>query len=351
VTLAFWKKRFGVRLFVLCAAFLLSSCVGPKAPLVSTSRPNIIFDTDMGSDCDDAGALAILNKLADNGEINLLGVIFSSGKNRFGIGVCDAINTFYGRGDLPLGQYQHDDVGDPLNTYSQQIAAGTNTYGHDVIDSADDLAATYKTLLREQPDNSVIIVMVGHPNGLVHLMRDAQGMDLIRKKVRFCVAMTYTGERPVADWNFGRNGAAVYTREFLQNWPHPIFFSGAGKDILTGNKKLSATPLDNPVREAYRLFQNSLVKGRPSWDPIAALFAARPKYFEVDAHGSLEQNRDLQTFWNTNAINPRHYRVKPRLGNSEMEQIIEDLISAPPANRRSRIRKKAVAEFLKSIAP
>jgi hypothetical protein len=71
-----------------------------------TRCPAIIFDTDMGSDCDAAGALAVLNALADAGEVRILGVVFSSGKNRYGVGTCDAINTYYGRGDLPLGQYQ-----------------------------------------------------------------------------------------------------------------------------------------------------------------------------------------------------------------------------------------------------
>jgi hypothetical protein len=38
----------------------------------------IIFDTDIGSDCDDAGALAVLHKLADKGEAKILGVIYVS---------------------------------------------------------------------------------------------------------------------------------------------------------------------------------------------------------------------------------------------------------------------------------
>lgn len=32
-------------------------------------QTNVIFDTDIGSDCDDAGALAILHKLADKGKL------------------------------------------------------------------------------------------------------------------------------------------------------------------------------------------------------------------------------------------------------------------------------------------
>lgn len=38
----------------------------------------IILDTDIGPDCDDAGAIAVLNVLADKGEANILGLINSS---------------------------------------------------------------------------------------------------------------------------------------------------------------------------------------------------------------------------------------------------------------------------------
>jgi hypothetical protein len=320
-----------VHYLVLCA-FIFCSCAKLRTtPADSDAKPNIIFDTDIGSDCDDAGALAILHKLTDKGEANILGVIFSSGKNRFGIGVCDAINTYYGRGNLPLGQYQNDDVGDPKNSYSQQIATTTNIFPHDVVDSATELAAAYKNLLAPQRDGSVTIVVVGHPAGLVHLLRDPEGMRLIRRKVKRCVSMTYAGETPTVDWNLGHNGAQFYTHEFLARWPTSIYFSDAGEMILTGNKKLPFTPVNNPVREAFRLFQNSLGKGRPSWDEIALLFAVRPEYFTIETHGSLEQNEKLQTFWNRGANNSLHHRVRPKISNSELQAIIEELMSEAPS--------------------
>ena len=103
--------------------------------------------TDMGSDCDDAGALAVLHALADAGEARILGVIFSSGKNRYGVGTCDAINTWYGRGDLPLGQYKGDDVGDPTDSYTKRIATDTKLFGHDIVDQAPDLVASTERFL------------------------------------------------------------------------------------------------------------------------------------------------------------------------------------------------------------
>ena len=64
----------------------------------------LILDTDMSGDCDDAGALALLHALADRGECEILAVV----TNRRDLtdasaAAVDAINTYYGRGDIPIG--------------------------------------------------------------------------------------------------------------------------------------------------------------------------------------------------------------------------------------------------------
>ncbi len=57
------------KLLQYCAAVLLfCSCILPLQ-----AQKNVILDTDMGGDCDDTGALAVLHALADNrGEAILL---------------------------------------------------------------------------------------------------------------------------------------------------------------------------------------------------------------------------------------------------------------------------------------
>ena len=50
----------------------------------------------MGSDCDDVGALAMLNEYANRGQVEILGVIYSSGAVPYGTGIIDAINRYYG---------------------------------------------------------------------------------------------------------------------------------------------------------------------------------------------------------------------------------------------------------------
>src|SRR5262245_38144800 len=62
----------------------------------------VIFDTDIGDDIDDVLALAMLHALERRGECRLLAVTVSKDSPWSGPFV-DAINTFYGRPEIPIG--------------------------------------------------------------------------------------------------------------------------------------------------------------------------------------------------------------------------------------------------------
>ena len=317
---------------ILMIALPISDLLAVESPssAATAKTPAVIFDTDIGSDCDDAGALAVLHALADAGEVRILGVIFSSGKNRYGVGTCDAINTYYGRGDLPLGQYQGADVGDPGDSYSKRIATDTQRFGHDLVDKAPEMVSVYRTLLESQPDQSVSIVTVGHPHGLVHLMRDPRGAELVRAKVERWIAMGTGG------WNFKACGMAAYSEELLDKWPVPFYISPAGKKIITGNRRLPKTPETNPVREAYRLWgKNALAGGRSSWDQVAVLSLVRLELFKLEDAGRLERKADGKVVWNPDTNNPNHHLVRPKVSTEKMAEIIEELMARPPKARTS----------------
>lgn len=295
------------------------------------AKTRVILDTDIGSDCDDAGALAVLHKLADKGEVEILGVIYSSGMNKYGVGVCDAINTYYGRGDLPLGRNINEDVGDPRDYFSKRIATDVKTFHHDVVQSGMDMVSVYKEILKKEKDSSVTIITVGHPIGLVHLMRDKEACILVKSKVDQWIAMGGGG------WNFCKNGMENYMLELLNKWPCKMYVSSYGAKVITGNIRLPNTPKDNPVRQAYKSFiGNCLEKGRPSWDQIAVLFAVRPELFEIDSYGYLEQLADKNVRWNKVKNNPNQYWVIPKVSDKEIQGIIEDLMSQPPAHKEKK---------------
>ena len=328
-------KKF-IIIFLMSFCVMFYQCgnknVKPQVLPQIEDKVNIIFDTDMGSDCDDAGALALLHQFADEGMVNLLGVIFSSGINRYGIGVCDAINTYYGRGDIPLGQYAGQDVGDPKNYYSEQIAMDKTRFPHDVIDASEDMIAVYKRILREQPDKSVTILFVGHPHALYFLIHDTEGENLIKTKVQKCVFVESTGVKPSKGWNFCHNGVAPYISDILTLCTVNMYFSSSGSATLTGHQLLPLMPENNPVREAYRLFGNSLREGRPSWDPIAVMFAVQPQLFVIDSIGSLVQNENDEVYWDVTGENPNHKKVTP-INSDEMGNIIEKMMAEKPKRK------------------
>jgi len=307
----------------------------------------IILDTDLGSDCDDAGALAVLHALADAGEAEILACVYSSGINRYGPGCIAAINAWYGRPDVPIGAAVASELGDPRNDFLEAIATNTALYGHTVVtrDDVPDLVAVYRRALAAAPDGSVQIVSIGHTKGLYDLLHspaDAAsplaGIELIRRKVKTWVAMGgWFPHELEPGWNFGQNGAARYSRDVVVNWPTPIIFSGfeIGEVIKTG-RSLLATPPENPVREAYRLWGNALENKRPSWDQTSVLYAVRGAgdYWTL-RRGRCEVEDSGRTVWRDDPDGPHAYLVE-KMAPAAMAEIIDELMGRLPVLKRGR---------------
>ncbi|WP_075089665.1 hypothetical protein [Verrucomicrobium spinosum] len=117
----------------------------------------IIFDTDMHTDCDDAGALGVLHALADYGECEILAMLCST-LDPWAVPTIDAINTYYGRPDVPLGTVKGKGVL-RKSVYTKGVA---ERFPHDVksSDAAPDALQVYRQILEAQPDQSVVLVTV-----------------------------------------------------------------------------------------------------------------------------------------------------------------------------------------------
>jgi hypothetical protein len=304
----------------------------------------VILDTDMGSDCDDAGAMAVLHALADQGEVEILACIYSSEKNQFGPGCIAAINQYYGRGEIPIGAAKGDEVGDPRNDFLEAIASNAQRYGHRVrtCDDVPDQVAVYRRALASAPDRSVTVISIGHTKGLLALLHSgpcdfspANGHGLVALKVKEWVVMG--GAFPVEErpgWNFGANGSARYSRALVAEWPGAVVFSGyeVGSDIITG-PCLQGTPDDNPVKTAYRLWDNALENGRASWDQTAVLYAVRGTGEDWElCRGRCEVEDDGRTTWQVDECGPHAYLVKRRPAEN-LTLTIGDLMARPPERR------------------
>jgi inosine-uridine nucleoside N-ribohydrolase len=319
-------------------------------PRESKAEPpvKVIFDTDMAGDVDDVGALAILHALADMGEAEILAAGVSSRNEH--VGPClDAINTYYGRPDIPIG-YQHGhrlgspkDAGEPTESkYAEAVARG---FPHRLQKSSDapEAAALYRKVLAAQPDGGVVIVSVGFLSNLRDLLdtpADAvsplDGEALAKHKVRRWVCMG--GKFPNGlfadgDGEYNLKIDPLASVRALNDWPTPVVFSGfeIGERVLTG-KGLRAVPETSPVRAAYLHFNR--LENRQSWDQTAVLYAVRgardywtesePGLALMHARGRLGYNEWIPT--------PRksHRYLIEKMPPGDVARVIEDLMTRAP---------------------
>ncbi len=337
--------------FIIIGCLLSNPCMG-KAQQDNNEPVNIIFDTDMGSDCDDVGALALLHAYADMNKSRIIGCVYSSGKVPYGAAVVEAINIYYGRPDIPVGAYYGDDVGDPVDKMNaEKLAKDKTRFGNTIVHNreAEELTSLTRRLLASQQDNSVTYVTVGHTKGLYDLLvsgpdsvSSLDGTALIKRKVKRWVAMGVASAanengRYGRDWNFSMNGTAPYTKHLLEHFPKPMVFVTCGTDVLTG-KSLKAKPADNIVRAAYeewlRNFSGkTLDDQRSSWDLIAVYYTVEGlgDYLVSAGNGHIEFDIEKGCRWikTKSKTNQTLIRQKPGT-NKRFSDYLNYMIALPP---------------------
>lgn len=315
--------------------FIMLLCSVNTLQAQKTKTEKIILDTDFGNDCDDTGALAILHQMAYGGEAEILATMYPMNDDE-GAAAIDAVNTYFGKPNIPIGTYKGDYVykGKHNDFYNSKLASLPNDLKSGV--NAPDAVSLYRKILAAQPDNSVTIVVVGPQRLVADLLLSApdsasklDGMALVKKKVKQLVSMGT--EYPKGDeWNIKicPDGAKL----IAEKWPTPVIYSGfeIGKAIMTGERLITETDVDNPVRIAFET--NPMVdtkKNRHSWDETAVLFAVRGKrdYWDL-GKGSVIIEADGKNSWN-NTGNSRSYLIAKK-PVADMKKIIEDMMVARP---------------------
>jgi hypothetical protein len=89
-------------LFLLICFVFIYGCTN-KTKVNSDQPIRIIFDSDLGPDYDDVGALAFLHAMADSGKVEILATL-ASNKHELVVPAINVINTYFGRGELPVGE-------------------------------------------------------------------------------------------------------------------------------------------------------------------------------------------------------------------------------------------------------
>lgn len=306
----------------------------------------IIFDTDMDTDCDDAGALAVLHALADRDECEILATMVSV-SHPWSAPTVAAINGYYGRPNLPIGNVKDGGVNEP-SRYTKLIADAFPSTIRSAADAADALAL-YRDLLAKQPDQSVVIVTVGYLHNLKNLLESPGGPELVRRKVKtyVCMGGNFVGmpahdDLKLGNVNFQRDPESA--RFVVAHWPTPLVF--VGREIgsvpsgLTAGVSLVKTPPGNPVRLAYEHYFGGTLKNRHVADLVTVLYAVRGlrDYWNTHSGGHLDLQADMTFTWRDQPDRQQSYLLKKRIegrpNDRAIEAVLDELLVQPPRSAK-----------------
>ncbi len=286
------------------AASALPAAPAPAQPVA------IVFDTDMGNDVDDALALGLIHALETRGACKLVAVTLTNPEDLAGRYV-DAVNTFYGRGDIPIGVNPAAPKTNPskfLKVATATDASGKLVFPHDLDPATAPRAVPLlRKVLAAAGDQEIVLVQVGFFSNLAALIDSPAdefsplpGRELVAKKVKLLSAMagafqTVNGNNHIIEYNVRLD--VPRAQKMTRDWPTPIVWSGweIGMAITfpawAVERDFGARR--HPLPESYQLY-NPTPHERPCWDLTSVLQVVYPErgYYTLSVPGRVTVEND-----------------------------------------------------------
>ncbi|MBM3970733.1 MAG: nucleoside hydrolase [Planctomycetes bacterium] len=315
------------------------------------TRPvKLIFDTDMGNDIDDALALGVIHALQSRGECELLAVTLSK-DNDLAAPFVDLVNTFYGRGNIPLGVVRNGKTPEDSRYLTDTVKAsdnGQSRFPHELRSGKDapEAVGLLRKTLAAQPDRSVALVVVGFSTNILRLLDSPAdqnspltGQELVTRKVRLLSMMAgmFSEKNRVKEYNVFIDSPAA--QRVFTEWPTPLVTSGFEIGLAI---KFPASSIErdfgyvkhHPLKQAYELYQK-MPYDRETWDLTSVLYAVRPNhgYFGLSPAGRIRVDAQDVTQFEAMDGGPQRYLTVTAEQIARVREALIQLASQPPANR------------------
>jgi len=308
----------------------------------STPQP-IIFDSDMGPDYDDVGAITMLHAYADSGYINVLATVAST-RYEGVAAVMNVFNTYFNRPNIPIGIAKQNGL--TLRDWQHWTDTLIKNYPHQIKTNNDvpDAVEVYRKALASQPDTSVTIVTTGFLTNLANLLRSQpdnysslDGAALVKQKVKQLVSM---GGRFPEGKEFNLDQDAASSRYVFSNWPTKVLFSGfeIGDKIKVGLPLIHNDQIHgSPVKDVFTICIPMAAEdsaGRKSWDETAVLVAVNGYASFYKLHnGSIVIAEDGSNTWDDNGAQSQSY-LEEAVSPENVQSYINDLIQHQPGENK-----------------
>lgn len=342
------KQQFHLA-YPLAAAFAVVPCSAAGTTPSDAPPVKVIFDTDIGNDVDDVLALAMLHALQSRGDCELLAVTVSIPDERAGPFV-DAVNTFYGRPDIPVGvirEGKNEEI--KFLQLAEEMDNGELRYPHDLERSSNAPEATelLREVLGRAEDNSVVLVQVGYFSNLSALLEthadehsSLTGRELVEQKVRLLSVMggafqTIHHNNRFTEFNVVQDIPAA--QKLAKEWPTPIVWSGIEIGIAAPYPAVSIErDFDyvehHPVAESYHLYMPP-PHNRPTWDLTSVLHAVSPDrgYFDLSPPGIVTIEEDGFSRFTPEAEGRDRFLIMNEVQSARVQEALVQLTSQPPS--------------------
>ena len=301
----------------------------------------IIFDTDLGADADDLGALAMLHHFIDQEECKVLAIMCWS-TEKYAVSAIDAVNHYYNHPNIPIGR-REGSIFEENWQYSKLIA--DNFYHKQSYETVENATLLYRRKLAQSDNNSVTMVVVGPLKNIENLLRseadtisDLSGKELVEQKVQEFVIMGGNFPKGDKEWNFDGNMPGV-TKYVINNITVPITFSGyeLGEVIKTGAVFNEIDPA-SPLYLGFEHFSKNApwVKGQyngkiidnSTFDQTAVLYAVRNGVghcWEKVSGGICVPDDVGGNVW-VEGVDSKHSYLRLKMDREKMAGLIEDIM-------------------------
>lgn len=309
---------------------MLFACVCGAKPV------NVIFDTDMGNDVDDALALVMLYSFVQSGDCDLKGILVNKDNPHAAV-YTDIVAKYYGADSVPIGMVEDGVTKDPglfvEKISEEKNADGSYKYARN-INAETKLPAAVKLarkIMSESEDGSLVYISVGFSSNLEDIFNSGpdefsplNGLELFKKKVKYVSLMAGNFSKPVLDdpysvqpeFNVGCDKPA--SKFVYETCPVPMVFNGFEIGLMIEfPHKIIAEELskENPLVESFRLYTDG--SDRPTWDLISVLYVFRPDMFGLSESGFITASDSGHTFYKADENGTRRFLKTPDTATAE----------------------------------
>ncbi len=257
----------------------------------------IIFDTDLGGDCDDVGAAAVLCNLAKAGEAEILAATYCIG-NPWGGWFLKYELGFFGYPDVPVGVLKDEGFMWEPN-YAKYSKPYVERMHIDTPEMKDAVRVLRRALAENGGVRDITLVAVGPLRNIANLLKSEPddispktGRELISENVvEFVTMLGNFVKEDAVEWNVLMDVPSA--RLCVSEMPVPVVFAPweIGGHIITG-QSLDRVSEDHPVRAAYTLYADGKHHTRMSWDLVTVYCAVRnttPLYRREPLHVTVNE--------------------------------------------------------------